>query len=75
MNDELASRNLRNTKLLGQRECIERIARADNQVLLAIQQVSLRAVAKIVRETGMPKDVAVGGIKSHQVLRAVARKQ
>jgi len=42
-----------------EREGVERIARAHHEVLLTINQKSLRPVAEIVGEPGMPKDVTI----------------
>src|SRR6185436_21175854 len=56
-----ASRRRPGPRTLLQRERVERVARADHDVLLAVEQERLRAVGRVGAQAGAPERLARGG--------------
>src|SRR5215510_13819981 len=58
-----------------QRQCVKRIARADDQILLAVQHPRRRPITHRASEALMPDGVAVGGIKSDEFAGVACKQQ
>src|SRR5215813_7183146 len=58
-----------------QRQCVKRIARADDQILLAVQHPRRRPITHRASEALVPEGIAVGGIKGDEFAGVACKQQ
>src|SRR5260221_10325156 len=58
-----------------QRERVQRITGADDDVLTAVEQVRLRSVARVRAEAGVPQRLAVRRVVRDEIAAAVVAEQ